>query len=145
RKRPPNWNKGMVFPGRQRATWTRDAAAKAYYFHRFYDFQPDLNTHNPAVKEELMRIMGFWLQLGVSGFRLDAVPFLIECKGADVTPWRDYELLHEMRDFLQWRRRDGIMLAEANVPPQQRLEYFGDDGDRLQMMLNFWVNQMILY
>jgi maltose alpha-D-glucosyltransferase / alpha-amylase len=143
--RPPNWNKGMIFPGVQNATWTRDPVAKEYYFHRFYDFQPDLNTHNPAVKEELMRVMGFWLQLGASGFRLDAVPFLIECKGADVKAWRDYELLHEMRDFLQWRCRDGIMLAEANVPPRESMHYFGERGDRLQMMLNFWVNQRIFY
>jgi maltose alpha-D-glucosyltransferase/alpha-amylase len=143
--RPPNWNKGMVFPGVQKATWTRDSEAGAYYFHRFYDFQPDLNTHNPAVKEELMRIMGFWLQLGVSGFRMDAVPFLIERKGAKVKPSRDYELLHEMRDFLQWRRHDAILLAEANVPPNQSLQYFGERGDRLQMMLNFWVNQRMFY
>jgi maltose alpha-D-glucosyltransferase/alpha-amylase len=140
-KRPRNWNKGMVFPGVQKETWTRDPVAKAFYFHRFYDFQPDLNPHHPAVKEELMRIMGFWLQLGVSGFRMDAVPFLIERKGAGVVPTRDYELLHEIRDFLQWRCRDGILLAEANVPPDQSMQYFGDRGDRLQMMLNFWVNQ----
>ena len=57
KKRPRNWNQGMVFPGVQKETWTRDPVAKAFYFHRFYDFQPDLNTHNPAVKEELMRIM----------------------------------------------------------------------------------------
>jgi len=145
KKRPRNWNKGMVFPGVQKATWTRDAAAGEYYFHRFYDFQPDLNTHNAAVKEEITRIMGFWLQLGVSGFRMDAVPFLIERKGANVKPMRDYELLHQMRDFLQWRCRDGIMLAEANVPPRQSMQYFGDGGDRLQMMLNFWVNQRIFY
>jgi maltose alpha-D-glucosyltransferase/alpha-amylase len=143
--RPRTWNKGMVFPGVQSATWTRDEAAGEYYFHRFYDFQPDLDAHNPAVKEELMRIMGFWLQLGVSGFRMDAVPFVIEHKGAKVRPWRDYELLHEMRDFLQWRRRDGILLAEANVPPAESMHYFGDRGDRLQMMLNFWVNQRLFY
>jgi maltose alpha-D-glucosyltransferase/alpha-amylase len=131
----------MVFPGVQRSTWTRDPVAKEFYFHRFYDFQPDLNLHNPAVKEELMRIMGFWLQLGVSGFRMDAVPFLIERKGNGVRPSRNYEILHEMRDFLQWRRRDAILLAEANVPPGQSMEYFGERGDRLQMMLNFWVNQ----
>ena len=143
--RPPNWNKGMIFPGVQNATWTRDAVAGEYYFHRFYEFQPDLNTHNPAVKEELLRVMGFWLQLGVSGFRMDAVPFVIERKGAKVRPTKDYELLHEMRDFLQWRCRDAILLAEANVPPEQSLEYFGEGGDRLQMMLNFWVNQRIFY
>ena len=145
KSRPRNWNKGMVFPGVQAATWTRDKTAGEYYFHRFYDFQPDLNTRNPAVKEELMRIMGFWLQLGVSGFRMDAVPFVIERKGAGVRPTRDYELLHEMRDFLQWRCGDGILLAEANVPPRESLQYFGERGDRLQMMLNFWVNQRLFY
>ena len=144
-QRPRGWNRGMVFPGVQKATWSRDPVAGEYYFHRFYEWQPDLNTHNPAVKEELMRIMGFWLQLGVSGFRMDAVPFLIERKGADVKPSREYELLHEMRDFLQWRRRDGILLAEANVLPRESMQYFGDSGDRLQMMLNFWVNQRIFY
>jgi maltose alpha-D-glucosyltransferase/alpha-amylase len=145
KRRPRNWNKGMVFPGVQKATWSLDRKAGAYYFHRFYDFQPDLDTHNPAVKEELTRIMGFWLQLGVSGFRMDAVPFLVERKGAGVIPTRDYELLHEMRDFLQWRCRDAIMLAEANVPPRESRHYFGGQGDRLQMMLNFWVNQRVFY
>ena len=145
KSRPKNWNRGMVFPGVQRATWTRDPIARAYYFHRFYDFQPDLNVHNPAVMQELMQVMGFWLQLGVSGFRMDAVPFVIEKKGANVRPTRDYELLHDMRDFLQWRCRDAILLAEANVPPGESMEYFGDKGDRLQMMANFWVNQRMFY
>ena len=145
KKRPPEWNQGMVFPGVQKATWTRDPVAGEYYFHRFYDFQPDLNTSNPAVRTEIQRIMGFWLQMGVSGFRMDAVPFLIERKGAGVVPRKDYELLHEMRDFLQWRRRDAVLLAEANVPPDESLEYFGELGDRLQMMLNFPVNQRLFY
>jgi maltose alpha-D-glucosyltransferase/alpha-amylase len=145
KKRPANWNQGMVFPGVQKATWTRDPEADEYYFHRFYEFQPDLNTWNPAVRTEIRRIMGFWLQLGVSGFRMDAVPFLIERKGADVQPRKDYELLHEMRDFLQWRRRDAVLLAEANVPPDESLEYFGELGDRLQLMLNFPVNQRLFY
>jgi maltose alpha-D-glucosyltransferase/alpha-amylase len=143
--RPPDYNKGMVFPGVQKTTWTRDPAAGEYYFHRFYDFQPDLNTENPAVRREIMRIMGFWLQLGVSGFRMDAVPFLIGRKGTPGIEHKDYEFLHEMRDFLQWRRRDAVLLAEANVPPPESLEYFGDLGDRLQMMLNFPVNQRIYY
>jgi maltose alpha-D-glucosyltransferase / alpha-amylase len=143
--RPKDWNKGMVFPGVQKATWTRDPVAREYYFHRFYDFQPDLNTHHPAVKQEILRIMGFWLELGVSGFRMDAVPFLIEHKGARVRHTRDYDLLHEMRDFLQWRCRDAILLAEANVPPDESLDYFGAQGDRLQMMLNFWVNQRMFH
>jgi len=143
--RPENWNTGMVFPGVQKATWTRDPVAGEYYFHRFYRFQPDLNTFNPAVQQEIMRIMGFWLQLGVAGFRIDAVPFLIEKKGAGITPRKDYEMLHLLRDFLQWRRRDAVMLAEANVPPEENMQYFGEDGDRIQMMLNFPVNQRLFY
>jgi maltose alpha-D-glucosyltransferase/alpha-amylase len=144
--RPKEYREGIVFPGVQTATWTRDPVAKAYYFHRFYDCQPDLNTANPAVRREILKIMGFWLQLGVSGFRMDAVPFLISEKGAGVTqPKQDFELLHEMRQFLQWRRRDAILLAEANVPPAQNLNYFGPDGDRIQMMLNFPVNQRLWY
>jgi maltose alpha-D-glucosyltransferase/alpha-amylase len=143
--RPPEWNKGMVFPGVQKATWTRDPVADEYYFHRFYEFQPDLNTLNPAVQREMMRIMGFWLQLGVSGFRMDAVPFMIEQKGAGVTPRKDYEMLHLLQDFLQWRRRDAIFLAEANVPPDESMDYFGENGERIQMMLNFAVNQRVFY
>jgi maltose alpha-D-glucosyltransferase / alpha-amylase len=143
--RPAEWNKGMVFPGVQKATWTRDSVADEYYFHRFYEFQPDLNTLNPAVQREMMRIMGFWLQLGVAGFRMDAVPFMIEKKGSGVTPRKDYEMLHLLRDFLQWRRRDAIFLAEANVPPNESMEYFGENGERIQMMLNFAVNQRVFY
>jgi maltose alpha-D-glucosyltransferase/alpha-amylase len=144
-KRPADHDEGMVFPGYQHTTWTRDRKAGQYYFHRFYPHQADLNTHNPAVREEIYKIMGYWLQLGVSGFRMDAVPFLIERKGAGVEPVKDYALLQEMREFLQWRRRDAILLAEANVPPRESLEYFGDEGDRLQMMLNFPVNQRLFY
>ncbi len=145
KKRPADHDQGMVFPGVQKTTWTRDPVAGEYYFHRFYEFQPDLNTMNPKVREEIMRVMGFWLQLGVSGFRMDAVPFLISSKGAGVTPKKDYELLHQMRDFLQWRRRDAILLAEANVVPRESMQYFGDLGDRLQLMLNFAVNQRLFY
>jgi maltose alpha-D-glucosyltransferase / alpha-amylase len=81
-ERPKNHREGIVFPGEQTTTWTFDRTAGQYYFHRFYNHQPDLNTSNPYVRQEIQRIMGFWLQLGVSGFRMDAVPFLIQRKGA---------------------------------------------------------------
>jgi maltose alpha-D-glucosyltransferase / alpha-amylase len=144
-QRPPNHADGVVFPGVQETTWTYDKAAKQYYFHRFYEFQPDLKTDNPHVRAETQKIMGYWEQLGVSGFRMDAVPFLIEKKGAGVEADHDFELLHEMRHFLQWRGGDTILLAEANVPPDESLKYFGEHGDRLQMMLNFPVNQRLFY
>jgi maltose alpha-D-glucosyltransferase/alpha-amylase len=144
--RPANADKGMVFPGVQKSTWTRDPVAKQWYFHRFYDFQPDLNTSNPAVQSEILKIMGFWIQLGVSGFRMDAVPFVISTKGPDVDrPTEQYQMLRAFREFLQWRVGDSIILAEANVLPRTDLSYFGDDGDRMQMMFNFQVNQFLFY
>jgi maltose alpha-D-glucosyltransferase/alpha-amylase len=145
-RKPPNADKGMVFPGVQKSTWTRDPVARAWYFHRFYDFQPDLNTSNPEVQAEILKIMGFWIQLGVSGFRMDAVPFVIAQKGAKVRkPVEQYDMLRTMREFLQWRQGDSIILAEANVLPETDMEYFGSDGDRMHMMFNFQANQHLFY
>jgi maltose alpha-D-glucosyltransferase/alpha-amylase len=145
-KKPANAGKGMVFPGVQKSTWSYDKEARAWYFHRFYDFQPDLNTSNPHVQAEILKIMGFWIQLGVSGFRMDAVPFVISTKGAKVTkPVEQYDMLRSFREFLQWRQGNAIILAEANVLPETDMEYFGDDGDRMHMMFNFHVNQHLFY
>jgi maltose alpha-D-glucosyltransferase/alpha-amylase len=136
----------MVFPGVQKSTWSYDEVAREWYFHRFYDFQPDLNTSNPEVQSELLKIMGFWIQLGVSGFRMDAVPFVISTKGPEVkTPREQYDMLRSFREFLQWRVGDSIILAEANVLPRTDMQYFGHDGDRMQMMFNFQVTQNLFY
>jgi maltose alpha-D-glucosyltransferase / alpha-amylase len=146
KKKPKNAKSGMVFPGVQKSTWTYDDHAKAYYFHRFYDFQPDLNTSHPEVQAEILKIMGFWIQLGVSGFRMDAVPFVIATKGPKVgKPEEQYDMLRAFREFLQWRQGDCIILAEANVLPDTDMEYFGDDGERMHMMFNFQVNQHLFY
>jgi len=146
KKKPRNANKGMVFPGVQKSTWNYDDVAKAWYFHRFYDFQPDLNTLNPEVQAEVLKIMGFWLQLGVSGFRMDAVPFVISAKGPQVRrPIENYDMLRMVREFLTWREGDAIILAEANVIPHVDMKYFGTSGERLQMMFNFEVNQHLFY
>src|SRR5215217_705098 len=146
KKKPAGADTGMVFPGVQKTTWTYDKEAGEYYFHRFYDFQPDLNTSNPHVQAEILKITGFWIQLGVSGFRMDAVPFFISTKGADVKkPVEQFDMLRMLREFLQWRQGDSIILAEANVLPETDLDYFGDDGERMQMMFNFQVNQHLFY
>jgi maltose alpha-D-glucosyltransferase/alpha-amylase len=144
-ERPKNHKEGIVFPGEQTSTWDYDRRAGQWYFHRFYKHQPDLNTWNPYVRQEIQKIMGFWLRLGVSGFRMDAVPFLLQKKGAGIEWDQDFSLLKEMRDFLQWRSGNAILLAEANVPPDESLNYFGEEGERLQMMLNFPVNQRLFY
>jgi maltose alpha-D-glucosyltransferase / alpha-amylase len=146
KKRPPRANKGMVFPGVQKSTWSYDGIARQWYFHRFYDFQPDLNTSNPEVQAEILKIIGFWIQLGVSGFRMDALPFVISAKGAEVNkPREHYDMLRSFREFLQWRVGDSIILAEANVVPRTDMNYFGNEGDRMQMMFNFQVNQNLFF
>jgi maltose alpha-D-glucosyltransferase/alpha-amylase len=141
-ERPPDHDAGIVFPGVQDTNWSRDEKAGRYYFHRFYKHQPDLDTSNPHVRAELLKVMGFWLQLGVAGFRMDAAPFVIEKTdptGREQPP--QFELLRAFREFTQWRMGETVVLAEANVTPKQTMRYFGDDGDRLQMMFNFHVNQ----
>jgi maltose alpha-D-glucosyltransferase/alpha-amylase len=146
KKKPKHADDGVVFPGVQKSTWTYDKLAKAWYFHRFYDFQPDLNTSNPTVQAEILKIMGFWIQLGVSGFRMDAVPFVIAKKVAQVSrTTKQYDMLRTFREFLSWREGDAIVLAEANVQPKTDLEYFGASGERMQMMFNFAVNQHLFY
>ena len=142
---PDDYDKGMVFPGTQKSTWTFNDTAGMWYFHRFYDHQPDLDTHNPTVRHEITKIMGYWLELGISGFRMDAAPFIVAKKGVAIPTQRDYGFLHELRQFLQWRCRDAVMLAEANVPPDESLDFFGSEGDRLQLLLNFPVNQRLFY
>ncbi|WP_114952172.1 alpha-amylase family protein [Sphingosinicella terrae] len=142
KRKPKDAHKGMVFPGVQQATWDYDDVAKAWYFHRFFKFQPDLNYANAELRAEIFRILGFWIELGVSGFRLDAVPFVIAADDAEAgEPKLEYAMLRDFREFAQWRSGQCVMLAEANVPPKESIEYFGRDADRLHMMFNFPVNR----
>jgi maltose alpha-D-glucosyltransferase / alpha-amylase len=141
RRRPRATRSGVVFPGVQRTTWSYDRQVRSWYFHRFYDFEPDLNFENPRVREEIHRIVGYWLRLGVAGFRVDAVPFLLEKPQPDGGPPQlHFEYLQELREVVQWRRGDGVLLGEANVVPRDDDEYFAG-GNGLHMMFNFWVNQ----
>jgi maltose alpha-D-glucosyltransferase / alpha-amylase len=138
---PSDRHQGMVFPGEQHETWTWHEEAGAWYYHRFYDHQPDLNIANPEVRAEVRKIMAFWLQLGVSGFRMDAAPFIIELTRPDEPEARkEYGYLREFRELLSWRRGDAVILAEANAERDELVEYFGD-GDRLPMLFNFLLNQ----
>jgi maltose alpha-D-glucosyltransferase/alpha-amylase len=145
-KKPADWDEGMVFPGVQDRTWTYDKGSKAYYFHRFFPHQPDLNTENPAVRKEIQKIMGYWLQLGVAGFRVDAVPFILESPSpVRKKPVYNFDHLKDMRRFLQWRSGDAVLLGEANVLPEESKNYFGESGDGIHLMFNFYVNQYLFY
>ncbi|MDQ1568069.1 MAG: maltose alpha-D-glucosyltransferase / alpha-amylase [Actinomycetota bacterium] len=141
--RPAHLTEGVVFPGVQEQTWTWDDQARAWYHHRFYDFQPDLNWANRDVRLEMAKIIGFWLQLGVSGFRLDAAPFIVEDPRPDRTDSpREYRLFDTLRDHISWRQGDVVVLAEANVDRGEIPEIFGD-GHRLHMLFNFALNERI--
>ena len=144
-EKPADAEEGIIFPGYQESTWTYSEEAGAYYLHRFYEHQADLNIGNPQLREELYKIMGFWLELGVCGFRVDAAPFLIELKGIEHTADVEdpYQYLGDIREFLSWRRGDAIILAEANVSLDKLPKYFGD-GDRMQMLFGFIVNQQLM-
>jgi maltose alpha-D-glucosyltransferase/alpha-amylase len=135
---------GPVFPGAEKGIWTWDEQAEAWYRHRFYRFQPDLNTDHPAVRAELHKIMAFWLRLGVAGFRIDAAPMLIESRSRRR---RDYALLHDIRETVSWQRQDAVLLAEANVDRDELIEYFGAaDGraSRAMMVFAFRLNQSMM-
>jgi maltose alpha-D-glucosyltransferase/alpha-amylase len=143
---PPDRFEGMVFPGVEDETWSYDTTAGAWYRHRFYRFEPDLNTDNPAVRNEIRKIGLFWLRLGVAGFRLDAAPFLIEPK-TRAEQRAAYEFLGELREWLSWHRGDAVMLAEANVSDDELIEYFGQsDGSatRVLMVFAFRLNQAMV-
>ncbi|MFI1989583.1 alpha-amylase family protein [Actinoplanes sp. NPDC020271] len=146
---PPDRKQGMVFPGEQDETWSYDRTAKLWYYHRFYKFQPDLNIKNPEVREEIKKICAFWLQLGVAGFRMDAVPFIIEeTVPGKADAAKDFGYLTELRQHVQWRRSDAVLLAEANVEPEELVTYFGDEGgsgNRIHMLFDFMLNaKMVL-
>ncbi len=143
---PPDRFEGMVFPGVENEKWTWDEVAHAWYRHRFYRFEPDLNTDHPAVREEIQKIATFWLGLGVSGFRVDAAPFLIEPKTRP-GGGPDYSFLRDLREALSWKRGDLVMLAEANVSDDELREYFGQaDGmaTRVLMVFAFRLNQALV-
>lgn len=139
---PPKYDPQMLmFPNEEESIWEYDEQAEAYYLHHFYKEQPDLNIANPAVREEICKIMGFWLELGISGFRIDAAPFLIKGIGIEGAKSEDLEdFLVQMREFVTSRRADAVLLAEANVAPEQIAIYFGQ-GNKMHLLFNFLLNQ----
>ena len=139
---PDDGPDGVVFPGEQLGVWTFDTETSQYYLHRFYHHQPDLNIANQAVRDEIAKVIGFWLAQGLSGFRVDAVPFLLELDGIDgldgETGLDPHRYLRDLRAFLQRRNGDAILLGEVNLPFEEQRHFFGDeDGDELNMLFDF--------
>ena len=129
----------VVFPGEQKGIWTFDAKAKAWYMHRFYPFQPDLNFANPAVRDEFRKVMGLWLQHGVDGFRIDAAPFLKDDHGGSESA---HTYIKELREFAAIRKGNAVLLGEVDVGLSTLADYFGS-GNQLQALFNFPLNRYL--
>ncbi|WP_346620741.1 alpha-amylase family protein [Blastococcus montanus] len=120
----------VIFPDKEESNWAWDEEAGQYYLHRFYSSEPDLNTAHPDVRDEIHRVMGFWLELGVSGFRVDAAPYLIGATGVEhQMPQDPHLILQDMRGFLSRRRGDAVLFGEVNLDPGDRESFFGDGGE----------------
>ncbi len=127
----------IIFRDTETSNWTWDPVARQYYWHRFFSHQPDLNFDNPAVHREMLDIMGFWLDRGIDGFRVDAVPYLYEREGTSCENLPEtHGFLKQMRDFVDTHYPGTLLLAEANQWPSDLLPYFGN-GDEFHMAFNF--------
>ena len=127
----------IIFVDTEKSNWTWDPVAKAYFWHRFYAHQPDLNFDNPRVLKEVLSIMRFWLAMGVDGLRLDAIPYLIEREGTSNENFPEtHQVLKTIRAKLDARYGDRMLLAEANQWPEDVQLYFGD-GDECHMAFHF--------
>ena len=137
RDEPPKKQQPTVFPGEEASVWEYDERTEQYFQHVFYRHQPDLNIANPRVRDEIAKTIGFWLALGVSGFRIDAVPFLIEPpEGVDIGD--PHEFLRDLKRFLQRRVGDAALLGEVNLPYRQQLQFFGGErGGELDLQFDF--------
>jgi maltose alpha-D-glucosyltransferase/alpha-amylase len=127
----------IIFTDTEKSNWTWDPVAKAYYWHRFFSHQPDLNFDNPAVVDEMVRVMRFWLDLGVDGLRLDAIPYLVErdatsCENLPET----HAVIKRIRREMDAEHENRVILAEANQWPVDVRPYFGD-GDECHMAFHF--------
>jgi maltose alpha-D-glucosyltransferase/alpha-amylase len=127
----------IIFLDSEMSNWAWDPVSKSYYWHRFFSHQPDLNYDNPAVREEMWNVMKFWLELGVDGFRLDAVPYLVEREGTNCENLPEtHAILKELRHKLDEQFPGKMLLAEANQWPADLRPYFGD-GDEFHMAFHF--------
>jgi trehalose synthase len=139
RDRPTRTSKAsIVFPDAEDSIWAWDDKANQWYLHHFYSHQPDLNIDHQEVRDEIAKIVGFWLELGVDGFRIDAVPFLIDTSEVPDVHLDPHEILKHLRSFISRRRGDGVLLGEVNLEPPQLIDFFGgEDADEVQLLFNF--------
>jgi maltose alpha-D-glucosyltransferase/alpha-amylase len=126
-----------MFPGQMNRVWTYNEIASAYYYHRFYEFEPELKIAEPEVQNEIHRIIEFWLSFEISGLRIDAASHMIEQKGlAETKPENPHGILKEFRRIVEKRDPNAVLLGEADVNADKLAAFFGDD-DQFHMLFNF--------
>lgn len=127
----------IIFLDTEESNWAWDEEAKKYYWHRFYSSQPDLNYANPAVRSEMLNIIRFWLDLGIDGFRVDAVPYLFEEDGTNCENLPEtHDFLKQMREFVDRNYDDKVLICEANQMPEDVVDYLGN-GDEFHLAFQF--------
>lgn len=140
---PAKPGQGTMFPGEETSIWKYDEVAGAYYYHPFYRFQPQLRMSNPEVREELLRLLDFWMSFGVAGFRLDALPLMLGLDGPAVSPPRDpHRILQQVRETVGLHHPDTVLLGEVDQSAGHLSAYFGN-GDEINAMLNFQLNNYL--
>ncbi|HEY4864210.1 MAG TPA: maltose alpha-D-glucosyltransferase [Candidatus Dormibacteraeota bacterium] len=129
----------IIFKDFETSNWTWDPVAQAYYWHRFYSHQPDLNYDNPKVKEAVFKVVDHWLGMGVDGLRLDAIPYLFEREGTNCENLPEsHEFLKQLRAYIDANYSNRVLLAEANQWPEDAVAYFGQgEGDECHMAFHF--------
>ncbi len=127
----------IIFTDTEKSNWSWDQEAKAYYWHRFFSHQPDLNFDNPAVLDEVIKAMRFWLDMGVDGLRLDAIPYLVERDGTNCENLPEtHEIVRRLRQVMEANYANRLLLAEANQWPEDVRQYFGNE-DEFHMAFHF--------
>lgn len=141
KEKPEDSQDKIMFEGQQSSNWAYDEHSDSYYYHSFYKFQPDLNYTNPSVRREIRNIMHFWLRLGVSGFRIDALPHIVRNKG-NIKFDNPHLILRELRQNVDEIKNDAVLMGESDVEPERYKDFFGD-GREMHMLLNFYLTNYL--
>lgn len=143
KEKPADADENVVFKNVETSNWEYDEAAGEYYYHTFYSFQPDLNITNPRVREEILKIIDFWMNLGIAGFRVDAAPHMIEEKGSTRFKENPMNIFKIWKEKVLGYKKDAILLGESDVDPKDYAEYF-EDG-KFNGLFNFYLNNYLYY
>lgn len=141
-QKPENDKQDLVFKTIEESNWEYKRQVDRYYYHTFYRFQPDLNVANPEVQEEILRILTFWMQFGIDGFRIDAVPHILKNKGDERFNGDPYDVLDHWKEAVLKVNKNAVLIGEADVEPEDYPRFF-NKGKKLDGLFNFFLNNYL--